>query len=129
MCVFTAVIKEAQTDMHGAFSYQPSASSIDPSLSLYIRALTCIQEARENGRWIGKTSQPCPPSSSTNDSERLQKITEGAQSIHNYSPRDGTVDRGFSICGPTDAPLAASLQSDKPAQHHEICSQPSTQAG
>ncbi|KAM7396590.1 hypothetical protein PAMP_019623 [Pampus punctatissimus] len=51
--------------------------------------LTCSQEERGNGKWIGKTSQPCPPSSSTNDSERLQKITEGAQSIQNHRTEDG----------------------------------------
>lgn len=40
------------------------------------------------------------------------------------------VDRAsLSLCGPTDAPWPQSLQSDEPAQHHQICSQPSTRAG
>lgn len=88
----------------------PSAVHISPPssppLSLSLQALTCIQEERGNGKWIGKTSQPCPPSSSTNDSERLQKITEGAQSIHSGRVEDGH-SRGLEVsflCGPHGCP-------------------------
>ncbi|KAM7414417.1 hypothetical protein PAMA_019301 [Pampus argenteus] len=98
------------------------------SANMYIN--NYADEERGNGKWIGKTSQPCPPSSSTNDSERLQKISEGAQSIHNHRTEDGR-SRGqrFISLRPHKCPLAVSLQSDEPAQHHQICSQPSTQAG
>ena len=110
-----------------------------------VSALTCIREERGNGKWKGKTSQPCPPSSSTDESrELMQKITVEAQSIHDRGAADGRGrgQRCFSlplpVCGPTDnllPPLlrflAASLGSDAPAQqHHELCSSPpSTRAG
>lgn len=79
-------------------THQSRASSpIIPPLDVWSHeALTCSRGERGNGKWIGKTSRLCPPSSSTNDSERLQKITDGAQSIHNHRVEDSRT-RGRSV--------------------------------
>lgn len=83
--------------------YPIISSPLSRSYMSHRQALTCSWGERGNGRWIGKTSQLGPPSSSTNDSERLQKITSGAQSIHGGGARGPTV-LSFSLCRPADAP-------------------------
>lgn len=104
---------------------------VPPVVALHVKALTCSRGERGNGKWKGKTSQPCPPSSSTNDSERLQQITDGS-AVHSQSQGRGQSHPWAEGClspRPHRCPLAASLQSDEPAQHHQICSQTSTRAG
>lgn len=92
------------------------------------KALTCNRGERENGRWKGKTSQPCPPSSSRNNSKWLQRIREGAQSIHNQRATDGrNHGKACSLSQPlfsghTEAPG----RNLKRAQHHQICIELST---
>lgn len=80
-----------------------------PTLSLYV-ALTCSQEETRNGKWIGKTSQPCPPSSSTNDSERLQKITEGS-AVHSQSQGRGQTQPWTEV----SLPAAPQMPGRKPS--------------
>lgn len=117
-----------------SFTHQPvriAPPVVPPVVALHVKALTCSRGERGNGKWKGKTSQPCPPSSSTNDSERLQQITDGS-AVHSQSQGRGQSHpwaEGYLSPRPHRCPLAASLQSDEPAQHHQICSQTSTRAG
>lgn len=103
--------------------------------------LTCSRVERGNGRWRGKTSQPCPPSSSTNDSERETAKNHGFTDARVHSPRSRGHRRHSlpaaqaKMCPlpPLTLPSAPfrfgrnPCRSDEPAQHHHPARSPHTE--
>ena len=138
MCRLHLAQNPMQQYQQGAGTTRRCRASTQPGVLLSLRSLyaarktgmwwrgdpTCSPEERGSGKWRAKTSQPCPPSSSSNDS-KVTRDNHKAQPIRSQRwyrqtrSRDG-ISEVFSPFGGHTADAADTTRKIRNSVNHSF---------